>query len=247
MLSRIQHRLSRWKSRWTAQRASLPDSADVPALESSLAGDAALPREETAPTSQTQPQIPAAPPLPLPAAPPPPWTSLHLFRTPARGRKRVTLVMDRLPKGTELDAQTTAPVLSALLAYRCHADLRIVTRSEPADPARLRALLSLAGIPDGAIEGEIQFRFLPIGNDKAELDLVEDELLLTDTWWNAWAALAATGHAQVVHLVRDAGPAADVSEDARQRHETLMRRSDLQHLPLAAAFDPLLAALARRI
>lgn len=230
MLSRIRYRLSRLKSRWIPQRPSTPGPEDARPLESAPADDVAQAADEPMSTSEAHPQIPAAHPLPPP--PLPPWAALHLFRTPGRGRRRVTLILDTLPEGTVPDAQTAAPVLGVLLAHRCRADLRIVTRDEPADPARLRALLSLLGIPDAAIDGEIQFRFLPIGNDKAELDLIENELLLTDTWWNAWAALAAAGHAQVVHLIRDTDPAAEAGEDARLHHETLMSRSDLQHLPL---------------
>ncbi|MCA0242580.1 MAG: glycosyltransferase [Proteobacteria bacterium] len=163
----------------------------------------------------------------------PPWTALQVFHTPARGRKRITLVLDAVASGNPSDAGNPALVLGLLLARRCAADLRLVTRTQPAPPAALQALLQAGG---QAWEGELQLRFLPIQDAKAELDLIDGELLITDAWWNAAAALAAVEPARVVCLLQSDDRPAAADDEARRRCDDVLRRGDL--LCLVRGFEP---------
>lgn len=178
----------------------------------------------------------AAPSLPPPAAEDaprlPPQTALQVFHTPARGRKRITLVLDAVSTGGAFDAANTAVILGLLLARRCAADLRLVTRTEPAQPAALQALLQACGED---LQGELQLRFLPTQDAKAELDLIDGELLLTDTWWNTAAALAAVGPARVVCLLQSDERLATANDDETRHCDVLLRRRDLQCVIRTAA------------
>ncbi|ODU10514.1 MAG: hypothetical protein ABS84_03920 [Rubrivivax sp. SCN 71-131] len=156
-----------------------------------------------------------------------PWTPLHVFHTPARGRRRITLVLDAVATSSPFDAANTAIILGLLLARRCAADLRLVTRIEPAQPAALQALLQACG---EALQGEVQASFLPAQDAKVELDLIDGELLITDAWWNTSAALAAVEPARVVYLLQSDERLAAADDETRQRCEELLRRRDLQCL-----------------
>jgi hypothetical protein len=175
------------------------------------------------------PELEEATPAPEPVAHPrcPPWTPLHVFHTPVRGRKRITLVLDSMADSDRPDGVGTTIILASLLAHRCGADLRLVTRTEPPQPVILQPLLQAVGV---AMEGEIQCRFQPFDNVKAELDLLDGEMLITDSWWNAAAALAAVEAARVVHLLLSDDRRADADDDERLRCESLLRRRDLQRV-----------------
>lgn len=209
------------------RQAALDVAAHVPErpaarLLAALFGGDPAPASKVVPAPEPPPRPPAAPP----------WTPLHVFRAPARGRKRITLVVDATPGSSPSDAGATIVILGLWLAHRCGADLRLVTRTAAAQPARLQALLQGGG---ATLQGEVQFRFLPVQDAKAELDLIDGELLITDSWWNTAAALAAVEAGRVVYLLQTDERLAQTDDAARQRCEDLLRRRDLQCLIRTAA------------
>lgn len=157
---------------------------------------------------------------------------MHVFHSPARGRKRVTLVLEVLTTSTAFETAATAPILAILLAQRCKADLRIVTRAAPAQPQALRSLLHAV---DADLQGQTQLRFLPIGDDKCELDLMEGERLIVDQWSNALAVLAAVEPGRLLYVLQADERLAAANEEARQRCDALLRRRDLHCLVRSAA------------
>jgi glycosyltransferase involved in cell wall biosynthesis len=199
-----------------------------PAVSALAVGDAVA---VAGPAAEPAPVEPAPPtPTDSPAAPVPP-TPLPVFHTPVRGRRRITVLLDAMDGGTRADSVNTAIMLGALLAARCGTDLRLVTRIAPPQPWMLPALLQAAGV---AIAGDLQCRHLPLAAPQAELDLLDGELLITETWWNAADALAAVGPARVVHLLlrddRHIDSDTDADDDKRRRCDALLRRADLLHV-----------------
>lgn len=170
---------------------------------------------------------PETPPAPPAGPAPPPRTPLQVFHTPMRGRRRITVVLDAMDGGARADSVNTAIVLGALLASRCGTDLRLVTRAAPPQPLTLHPLLQAAGV---AVAGDLQCRHLPLHNPQAELDLLDGELLITEAWWNAAAALAAVGPARVVHLLLRDDRRTDADDDERRRCDDLLHRADLLHV-----------------
>ncbi len=204
----------------------MPADPAPPADDTSGANDTA------APALPEPPPAPAAPPAPPPRLPP--WSPLPVFHTPARGRKRITLLLDTAPGGGPLESASAPLILALLLAQRCAADLRLVTRLAPAQPASLQPVLQAVG---GFDAGELQLRFLPASHDKAELDLVEGEWLITDAWWNAVAALTAVEPARVVCLLQADERLSPIDNEARRRCEDLLCRRDLVWLVGGAALQ----------
>lgn len=248
MISRLRFHLSRlrWYRRrfgWrrTVRRLLAPLLGPVPGLEA-LPVDAPQPQAEPEPQPEPAPvpepePTPPAPaaepaveePAPEPPAPPrrPPWTPLPVFHTPVRGRRRITVVLDAMAAGTPRDGVDTTIILACLLAQRCTADLRLVTRAEPPRPVVLQPLLQAHGV---VMDGDIQCRFLPVADAKAELDLLDGEVLITDLWWNTAAALAAVAPARVIYLLQsdERGLDTEANADEGQRREALLSRRDLQ-------------------
>ena len=160
-LRSYQRRFGWWR---TLRRALLGPSpqALAPSVEEPPAvvdPPAAPEPEPMAPTPEPQEAAPAPVPEPVPPPPPcPPWTPLHVFHTPARGRKRITVIVDSMAAGDRPDGVGITIILGCLLAHRGGTDLRLVTRVEPPQPTLLQALLQAAGV---LMSGEIQCRFLP--------------------------------------------------------------------------------------
>jgi GT2 family glycosyltransferase len=197
-----------------------------PAVSASAVGDVVA---MAGPAAEPAPSKPALEEQPEPRAVParPPSTPLQVFHTPARGRRRITVVLDAMDGGARTDSVNTAILLGALLAERCGTDLRLVTRAAPPQPLMLHPLLQATGLK---IAGDLQCRHLPVTNPQAELDLLEGERLITEAWWNAAAALAAVGPARVVHLLLRDDRLTDGDDEDRRRCDDLLRRADLLHV-----------------
>ncbi len=232
-LSRLKAYQQRFGWRLTAHR-----------LLSALIGPPALATAPPPPPSAESPPPPSLPPSPEthPPARQTLLTPLHVFHTPARGRKRITLVVDRLAAPQPMEPLHSSGVLWALgglLARRCGADLRCVTRLAPADPALLLPLLQADG---AAMRGEIQCQYLPAHDAKTELDLIDGELLITDAWQNTAAALAAVEPARVIYVLQTDERRDGVDDDERQRFDAVLGQRGLRCVILTAALTQQMAA-----
>jgi hypothetical protein len=152
-------------------------------------------------------------------------TPLRSFATPAQGRRRVSLITDSIGRGSLFGGVGTALILATLLANRRGADLRVITRTEPPQPANLDHLLQVYGL---ALQRESQFRFAPVSAPDTELDLFDDELLLTSSWWTTAATLAAVPASRVAYLLQEDERMFYPQGDDRLRCEALLRRTDLR-------------------
>lgn len=152
-------------------------------------------------------------------------TPLRFFATPAQGRRRVTLITDSINCGSLFGGVGTALILATLVANRRDADLRVITRNEPPQPANLDHLLRVYGL---ALQRESQFRFAPVTDPGTELDLFDDELLLTSSWWTTVATLAAVPPARVAYLLQEDERMFYPRGDDRLRCEALLQRTDLR-------------------
>jgi O-antigen biosynthesis protein len=182
-----------------------------------------------------------APPAGLPAAPEaasvptvaqwlqarfPALAPIRTYRLPPQaGRRRVTVVTDSIGKGSLFGGVGTALILATLLANRRGADLRIATRTEPPVASSLDHVLQVYGL---ALQGESQFRFVPADDARQELDLHDDELVITTSWWTTAATLPGVGTRQLVYLLQEDERMFYPHGDDRLRCEQLLRRPDLR-------------------
>jgi len=171
---------------------------------------------------RTPPQ-PPGPPLglaPAPAPPPPPPTPpaalLPLAREVVRtrltaldplpaviatapARTRVTMITDGIDTGRLFGGVGTAMILAALLARARGAQLRLITRNERAKADNLDAVLSLYGIRP---EGDVEFVFAPPGSRRG-VPVLDDELVLTTSWWTTAATLGGVRAQQILYLLQE--------------------------------------------
>lgn len=94
----------------------------------------------------------------------------------------------------------TTLILAALLANRMGAQLRIITRTERAEPENVEHVLSLYGI---RLDHEIQFKFSEFSDRKYEVDIADGDLFITTSWWSTAAALSSVPNESILYLLQE--------------------------------------------
>ncbi len=161
---------------------------------------------------RAQPQIAAAPLPPLPAGETaasvllerqyPYLAALPVFASPALTQKRLTVVLDSMGANHLYGGVGTAIILAALTAQRTGAALRFVTRSEPADPSRVGAILRLHGVE---WRDNIEFMHTPRdGSPGARgVAVAPNDFFITTSWWSTWSVRQAVPRARVAYLLQE--------------------------------------------
>ena len=111
----------------------------------------------------------------------------------------VNMVTDSVSPGSLYGGVATASILSALLAARLSARLRIVTRTEYGDAARIAKILKLNRI---RFEGPLEMLHVGIGDDRS-IPVGDDDIFVTTSWWTTAPIVGAIGHKRVVYLLQE--------------------------------------------
>jgi len=127
-------------------------------------------------------------------------TALRVFETPRRAQPRLNLVTDSINADSLYGGVGTAIILACELARHRGASLRVVTRTQPAEPANLYNLLATFGL---AAPAGVEFAFAPFDGGRWELDVSPDELFLTTSWWTTDATLRSVPHTSVLYLLQE--------------------------------------------
>lgn len=127
-------------------------------------------------------------------------TPLRLFSVPPAEPGRVSIVTDSINKGSLYGGVGTAIIMAALVAQACGARLRIVTRTERAEPAGLETVLNTYGI---ALSHDVEFAFAPFYDTNYEIDYFERELFITTSWWTTAATLGSVRSESIVYLLQE--------------------------------------------
>ena len=128
------------------------------------------------------------------------WPSLRQLRTfRGQGPGRINLVTDSLSADSLFGGVATAVILAALWSRASGREVRVITRSGTAEPEACRAILALAGIE---LPGNPEFvRHGAVERDV--IDVVEDDLWLTTSWWTSAAVRASVDPERVVYLLQE--------------------------------------------
>jgi O-antigen biosynthesis protein len=224
-LTRLQHAARRamsyrrrfgWRATFTRLRAEWSRrSSDVarvlPPASQSVGGESLISTDAARVGQWLRARFPALEPL-------------RVYRQDGTERRRVTLVTDSIGKGSLYGGVGTALILGTLLANRLHANLRIVTRTEPPIPTSVGHVLDVYGIQ---LDGEMEFRFAAVDDDRYNLDLFDGELVLTTSWWTTAASLPAVPSRNIVYLLQEDERMFYPFGDERLRCEQTLRRADL--------------------
>ncbi len=152
---------------------------------------------------------------------------IRTYRLPPHDRRRVTIVTDSIGKGSLFGGVGTALILGTLLANRCDASLRVVTRTEPPAPENVDHVLSVYGL---GLNREFEFRFIHADDAQSNLDLLEDELVLTTSWWTTAAMLPAVPAANLVYLLQEDERMFYPHGDDRLRCEQTLRHPGIRFI-----------------
>ena len=133
---------------------------------------------------------------------------IEAFRSPGIPR-RLTLVTDSINAGSLFGGVATAIVLAAELAKATDRRLRVLTLTEAAIEENVRHVLDNAGID---YPGPVEFAFAD-PKKRRSVDLGDDEIFLTTSWWSTHDTRRIAAPAQIIYLLqedeRDFYPAGD--------------------------------------
>jgi hypothetical protein len=151
-------------------------------------------------------------------------SSLRVYSTPTNGQKRVNLVTDSISSGSLFGGVGTAIILAALLAETRGARLRIVTRTERPQPDNVGHVLDAYGIH---VADEVEFVFAP-ENQPHGIDIFENELFITTSWWTTTATMASIPHESILYLLQEDERMFYPFGDDRLRCEQILAKTGIQ-------------------
>ncbi len=125
---------------------------------------------------------------------------LRIFLTPPSQTKRLSMVTDSINRGSLYGGVGTAMIFVALLAESTRSRLRIVTRTEPAQPSNFSHVLSTYGI---SLSQEVEFVYAPCDSSTYEVDIFQNELFVTTSWWGTAATMASVPHRSIIYLLQE--------------------------------------------
>lgn len=167
-------------------------------------------------------------------------TALRLFSVPPVALPRISVVTDSINRGSLFGGVGTAIILACLLARARGASLRIVTRTERAQPSNLASILSIYGIE---LEHEVEFSFAPFYDDKYQIDIRDKELFITTSWWTTAATLASVPHESIVYLLQEDERMFYPHGDEHLRCSRVLRNPDIRFaINTHLLFDHLVAS-----
>lgn len=114
--------------------------------------------------------------------------------------RRLTMVTDSINAGSLFGGVGTALILSALLAERIGASLRIVTRTERPDSGNVKRLFDTHGLK---WKQNITFIFADARNGSHYIDVGDSELFLTTSWWTTQSVRRSVPPDQIIYLLQE--------------------------------------------
>jgi hypothetical protein len=136
-------------------------------------------------------------------------------------------VTDSIGGGSLFGGVGTALILAALLANRLGTHLRIITRTERAQPENVEHVLSLYGIK---LEYETQFKFAAFYDHKYEVDIAEGDLFITTSWWTTAATLPSVPNDAILYLLQEDERMFYPYGDDRLRCEGILQNRNIRFL-----------------
>jgi hypothetical protein len=122
---------------------------------------------------------------------------LRVYEAPHLG-PRVTMVTDSINKGSLYGGVATAIILAALLARRLGGDLRLVTRTEPADATAIGMILRTHGV---YWTGNVECLYSPPGLGGRDIPIDREDFFVTTSWWTTRATRSAVPPRRIVYML----------------------------------------------
>jgi hypothetical protein len=129
------------------------------------------------------------------------WWALHplgFFPIPSAG-PRLSIVTDSVGAASLFGGVGTALVLSALLANRMGATLRLITRNDPPDTSAVSRVLAANGVK---LETPLEAVFAPTQGGR-ELPISDDDYFLSTSWWTTRALISSVRRDRLAYLLQE--------------------------------------------
>lgn len=124
---------------------------------------------------------------------------LKVFTVPSSGT-RLNLVTDSINGGSLYGGVGTAIIFCTLLAQRLGCQLRVITRTEKAQSQNFFEILKSNKI---LYKDDVEFILNDIFSTSSELDVSQDDLFVTTSWWTTHATLQSVSNQQVIYLLQE--------------------------------------------
>jgi O-antigen biosynthesis protein len=134
------------------------------------------------------------------------------------------MVTDSINKASLFGGVGTSMILATLLAHRRGARLRIITRTEPAQSANLLTVLKQHGM---TLDTEVEFCFAHVNAPHSSVNVYEDELFITTSWWTTHGVLSAIAPNKVLYLLQEDERVFYPAGDDQLRCHQILSRSDI--------------------
>ena len=154
-------------------------------------------------------------------------TPLQTYSIPASDLRRISIVTDSVSSGSLFGGVGTALIFSALLANEMGAQLRIITRTQKAQPENIGRLLALYGIK---LKQDMQFKFAAFFDQKSEVDVRDGDIFVTTSWWTTAATLSGVPHQSIIYLLQEDERMFYPYGDDRVKCEEILRTNDIRFL-----------------
>ncbi len=152
-------------------------------------------------------------------------TALRRIAVAATGTGRVTLITDSINSGSFYGGVGTALIMTSLLAEARQARLRIVTRTDPARPENFERLLAVYGV---RLSHQVEFAFAPFYDGEQAVEVFEDEMFVTTSWWTTAATMVEFPHQSILYLLQEDERMFYAYGDERLRCEQIMKSRSIR-------------------
>ncbi|MGV2288744.1 hypothetical protein AAHK20_08500 [Trinickia sp. YCB016] len=152
---------------------------------------------------------------------------LQVYSIPRSGIRRVSIVTDSVGSGSMFGGVGTAVIFAALLANELDAQLRIITRTQRAQSEDVGHVLSLYGIQ---LKYDLQFKFAAFFDKKSELDVRDDDIFITTSWWTTAAVLPSVRQDSIIYLLQEDERMFYPYGDDRVKCETILKNRDIRFI-----------------
>ncbi len=148
---------------------------------------------------------------------------LRIFTAPSTGR-RVNIVTDSINAGSIFGGVGTAMILGVLFAESSNASLRIITRTEVAQPANFREVICRNNV---SYSRNVEFGFAGVDSSKP-IDIHAEDIFITTSWWTTEALRGAVRSSQIIYLMQEDERMFYPHGDEYFRCCELLSRTDIQ-------------------
>jgi hypothetical protein len=160
---------------------------------------------------------------------------LPVFHVPNgqhKAGRRVNLITDSINAGSLYGGVGTALILACEICRVHQVSLRIVTRTEPADPKRLKEALALYGIE---MPANCEMEYIASHGSFKRLDVGPDDVFLTTSWWTTQATLRTIAANKIRYLIQEDERMFYAHGDERLRCDAVLQNPAL-HLIVNSSF-----------